>query len=53
MHGAKSYSDALNLVKNSDYDQKIPQSQTVEKPMTPWESAVQESRDKRQLEKAR
>ena len=34
-------------VKNSEYDQKIPQSQTADKPMAPRGRATQPSRDTR------
>ena len=36
------------LVKNSEYDQEIPQSQTADKPMAPRARATHPSRDTRQ-----
>ena len=35
----------------SEYDQKMPQSQTAEKPVAPWGRATQQSRDTRQTNK--
>ena len=32
-------------MKNSEYDQEIPQSQTVDKPMAPGRTATQQSQD--------
>ena len=37
----------INFVKNSEYDQEIPQSQTADKPMAPRGGATQQSRDTR------
>ena len=35
------------MVKNSEYDQEIPQSQTADKPMAPRGIATQQSQDTR------
>ena len=35
------------IVKNSEYDQEIPQSQTADKPMAPRGRATQHSQDTR------
>ena len=35
------------MIKNSEYDQEILQSQTADKPMAPPERATQQSRDTR------
>ena len=43
--GSRSGSEFF--VKNSEYDQKIPQSQTEDKPMAPQGRATQPSRDTR------
>ena len=40
-------------VKNSEYDQEIPQSQTVDSPMAPRGRAAQPSRDTRKTNKAK
>ena len=39
--------------KNSEYDQKTPQSQTADKPMVPRGRATQQSRDTRKTNKAK
>ena len=36
---------AANQIKNSEYDQEIPQSQTADKPMAPRGRATQQSQD--------
>ena len=35
------------MIKNSEYDQEVPQSQTADNPMTPRGRATQPSRDTR------
>ena len=37
----------------SEYDLEIPQSQTADKPMTPWERVTQQSRETRKTNKAK
>ena len=37
----------LTFIKNSEYDQEIPQSQTADKPIAPRGRATQQSRDTR------
>ena len=37
----------VQTMKNSEYDQEIPQSQTADKPMAPRGRATQPSRDTR------
>ena len=39
------------MVKNSEYDHEIPQSQTAENPMAPRGRAAQPSRDTRKVSK--
>ena len=39
-------------IKNSEYDQKIPQSQTADKPMASWGRATQQPQDTRKTSKA-
>ena len=40
-------------VKNSEYDQEIPQSQTADNPKAPRGRATQSSRDTRKTKKAK
>ena len=42
------FNNKASQVKNSEYDQEIPQSQTADKPMAPRGRATQQSRDTRQ-----
>ena len=39
--------EQLKIKKVNQYDQEIPQLQTVDKPMAPWAGAIQQSRDTR------
>ena len=43
----------LPSTKNSEYDQKIPQSRTADKPMASWWRATQQSWDTRKTNKAK
>ena len=39
--------ELIELIKNSEYDQEIPQSQTADNPVAPRGRATQPSRDTR------
>ena len=42
----------IHSIKNSEYDQEIPQSQTADKPMVLWGRDTQQSQDTRKTNKA-
>ena len=43
----------LDSIKNSEYDQEVPQSQTADNPVAPRGRAAQPSRDTRKTNKAK